>query len=49
MGAQLDRAVAALCMGRSRKAVAAEVAAVIAAAPALWFAMCIFIVLEPLP
>lgn len=49
MRVQLDRALAALCMGRSRREVLANVAAIIPVAAVLWFGACIFMALEPLP
>ncbi|MDK2760462.1 MAG: hypothetical protein KYX64_03785 [Sphingopyxis sp.] len=49
MRAQIDRVVAALCMGRIRKAALAEVAAAFAFAAILWVAACAFVALEPVP
>lgn len=49
MCAQMKRAVAALCMGRSRKELIVEIAAVWAATVVLWIAACVFVLLEPLP
>lgn len=49
MRAQIKRAVEALCMGRSRKVVAAELAVSFALAGVAWFAACLFMALEPLP
>lgn len=49
MGAPIGQAVAALCAGRSGKAVCAEVAAVIAVATLAWVAACLFLTMEPMP
>lgn len=49
MRIQLDRALAALFMGRSRRVVMAEVAAIIPIGAVLWFGACMFMALEPLP
>jgi len=43
------KAVAALCEGRSRLAVLGEFAIIAAVVPILWFAACVFALLEPLP
>lgn len=47
MRAQFAQAWAALCMGRSKKQVAAELAMVWLAAIAFWFFACLFVLLEP--
>lgn len=49
MAAQLHQAVAALRMGRSGNAVAAAIGATLATGGGLWFAVCLFLTLEPLP
>lgn len=49
MGGQLDRAMAALAMGRSADAVLLEIAATVAIIPALWIAVALFLALEPMP
>lgn len=49
MRASFDRALAALCIGRTRKAVLTEVATAFVFAAILWVAACAFVALEPGP
>jgi hypothetical protein len=49
MVADLRRAAELFCTGRSRKAALAEIAAVCAVTPVLWFAACVAVLLGPLP
>ncbi|WP_288804180.1 hypothetical protein [uncultured Novosphingobium sp.] len=49
MPAPFAQAWAALCMGRTGKQVAFELAMVWLAAIAFWFFACLFVLLEPVP